>query len=37
MKKKDVITKLVVGCEGGFSKDEQSKFEKDKIVGLILI
>jgi len=31
--KKDDITKLVIGCEGGFSKDEENKFGKDKIVG----
>ena len=31
--KKDEITKLVVGCEGGFSKDEENRFDKGKIVG----
>lgn len=31
--KKDNIEKLVIGCEGGFSKDEVNKFEKDKVVG----
>lgn len=31
--KKDEIQKLLIGCEGGFSKDEITKFDKQKIVG----
>lgn len=31
--KKDDIQKLVIGCEGGFSKNEIDMFVKDKIVG----
>ncbi|WP_072679884.1 16S rRNA (uracil(1498)-N(3))-methyltransferase [Arcobacter sp. LA11] len=31
--KKESITKLIIGCEGGFSKDEENKFDKEKIVG----
>ena len=31
--KKDEIKTLVIGCEGGFSKNEREKFNKDFIVG----
>lgn len=31
--KKDDISTLVIGCEGGFSNDERLTFNKDKIVG----
>ncbi len=31
--KKSAINSIVVGCEGGFSKDEIELFEKNKIVG----
>lgn len=31
--KKDEIQKLLIGCEGGFSKDEIAKFDKQMIVG----
>ena len=31
--KKNEIKTLVVGCEGGFSKKEREKFNKDFIVG----
>lgn len=31
--KKDKIRKLLVGCEGGFSKDEKNKFDEERIVG----
>jgi 16S rRNA (uracil1498-N3)-methyltransferase len=32
--KKNVIKTIVLGCEGGFSKDEIRKFKDDKIVGV---
>lgn len=32
--KKDDIKTIVLGCEGGFSKDEVNKFSEDKIVGI---
>ena len=31
--KKDEIKTLVIGCEGGFSKNERGKFNKDFVVG----
>ena len=31
--KKDEIKTLVIGCEGGFSKNEREKFNKENIVG----
>ena len=31
--KKDEIKTLVIGCEGGFSKNERDKFNKDFVVG----
>ena len=31
--KKDEIKTLVIGCEGGFSKNEREKFNKDFVVG----
>lgn len=31
--RKEDIETLVIGCEGGFSKDEVNKFDKDKVVG----
>lgn len=31
--KKDEIKKLVIGCEGGFSKNEREKFNIDYVVG----
>jgi 16S rRNA (uracil1498-N3)-methyltransferase len=34
--KKDNIDTIVVGCEGGFSKDEVANFNQDKIVGVNL-
>ncbi len=33
LRKKDEITSIIVGCEGGFSKDEIKLFDKNKIVG----
>jgi 16S rRNA (uracil1498-N3)-methyltransferase len=30
---KDKINTIIIGCEGGFSKDEISKIQKNKIVG----
>jgi len=32
--KKSEIDTIVLGCEGGFSKDEVLKFQQDKIVGI---
>ena len=32
--KKNDIDTIVLGCEGGFSKDEVLKFQEDKIVGI---
>jgi 16S rRNA (uracil1498-N3)-methyltransferase len=32
--KKNEIDTIVLGCEGGFSKDEVAKFQEDKIVGI---
>jgi len=32
--KKHEIKTIIIGCEGGFSKDEVSTFNKDKIVGI---
>lgn len=32
--KKDDIKRLVIGCEGGFSKNEREKFDKNFVVGL---
>lgn len=31
--KKDEIKTLIIGCEGGFSKNEREKFNKENIVG----
>lgn len=31
--KKDEIKTLIIGCEGGFSKNERGKFNKENIVG----
>jgi len=32
--KKNDIKTIILGCEGGFSKDEIAKFQQDKIVGI---
>lgn len=32
--KKDEIKTIIIGCEGGFSSDEVSPFDTDKIVGI---
>jgi len=32
--KKNEIDTIIIGCEGGFSNDETSKFSADKIVGI---